>query len=261
MALATRTINGNNSGPLTSQPKVVVIHATRSGIATKTDAEELLSTLNWFVNPDGASSHWVLSEIERVRVVADDLLAWHVGYLNGKSRGVELTQPTIDRPFTDGHYENAALIGRHYVSLGVVPVWLPYWDGNTVESGFVAHEDTIQGRQSGKSDPGPQFDRQRFITSLSEEEDMAAATPEDVRETARALSRYLRTGSAGSGLKGPGPDDPNWPNPVDDGVNITMQAILDAIVASPGSGGALSDADVDRIADAVVIKMAAWFAR
>ena len=171
--IATQQIAGNNSGPFLRQPKIVVMHATRSTIATKTDAEELQSTLNWFVNPNGASSHWVLSELERVRVVSDTLIAWHSTYLNGRSWGIEMTQPTIDRPFTDGHYANAALIGQNYVSLGVEPVWLDYWDGED-GSGFVAHEDTIQGREAGKSDPGPKFDRARFIALLNpeEEEDM-----------------------------------------------------------------------------------------
>lgn len=166
MALATRTIEGNNGGPLRPRPKIVIMHATRSTIATKTDAEELLSTIYHFTGPSGASSHFILSEIERVRVVSDDLMAGHATYLNDDSWAVEMTQPTIDRPFTDGHYENAALVGRHYVSLGVDPVWLPYWDGNRYESGFVAHEDTIQGREVGKTDPGPQFDRERFTSSL-----------------------------------------------------------------------------------------------
>jgi N-acetyl-anhydromuramyl-L-alanine amidase AmpD len=173
--IATQQIGGNNSGPFLRKPKIVVMHSTRSTIATKTDAEELQSTLNWFVNPNGASSHWVLSELERVRVVSDALIAWHSTYLNGRSWGIEMTQPTIDRPFTDGHYANAALIGKHYVSLGVAPVWLGYWDGGEA-SGFVAHEDTKQGRESGKSDPGPKFDTARFISSLNsepiEEDDM-----------------------------------------------------------------------------------------
>ncbi len=180
MTLATRTIDGNNSGSFFRRPKIVVMHATRSGIATKTDAEELVSTLNWFTNPNGASAHWVLSETERVRVVADALIAWHSAYLNGRARGIELTQPTIDRPFTDGHYANAALVGRHYVALGVAPVWLDYWDGDVTASGFVSHEDTIQGRESGKSDVGPQFDRQRFIASL--EDDMAEMTQTQFNE-------------------------------------------------------------------------------
>lgn len=174
MTLTTRAVNGNNSGPYLRRPKVVVMHSTRSGIETKTDAEELESTINWFTNPDGASSHWVLSGKERVRVVSDDLIAWHSAYLNSRSWGIEFTQPTIDRPFQDGHYVNAALVGRHYVKLGVAPKWLSYWDGGDV-SGFVAHEDTVQGRELGKTDPGPKFDRVRFIASL--EDDM---TDDDV---------------------------------------------------------------------------------
>ena len=169
MTLATRTINGNNSGPYLRTPKIVVIHSTRSTIATKTDSEELTSTLNWFTNPDGLSAHWVLSQLERVRVVTDDLIAWHSAWLNGRSWSIELTQPTIDRPFTNGHYDNLSLVGRRYVSLGVAPVWLSYWDGNLDASGFVAHQDTKQGRESGKTDPGPEFDHVRFIDSLEED--------------------------------------------------------------------------------------------
>ncbi len=172
--IATQQIAGNNSGPFLRKPKIVVMHSTRSGQPHFSDSQELGSTLNWFVNPEGASSHWVLSELERVRVVQDSLIAWHSTYLNSRSWGIELTQPTIDRDFTDGHYANAALIGQNYVKLGVAPVWLPYWDGGG--SGFVAHEDTKQGRELGKSDPGPKFDRARFIASLqpepTEEEEM-----------------------------------------------------------------------------------------
>lgn len=175
MALATRTISGNNSGLLSRKPKVVVMHSTRSGIASKTDAQELTSTINWFTNPAGSSAHWILSKTERVRCVADNLLAWHSGYLNGKAWGIEFTQPTIDRTFGAGHYANAALIGRHYVKLGVKPVWLNYWDGNLTQSGFVDHEDTVQGQASGKSDMGYRFDRARFIASLEDDMGMTDA--------------------------------------------------------------------------------------
>jgi hypothetical protein len=170
--IATQQIAGNDSGPFLRQPEIVVMHATRSTIATKTDAEELQSTLNWFVNPEGASSHWVLSELERVRVVQDSLIAWHSAWLNGRSWSIEMTQPTIDRDFTDGHYANAALIGQNYVKLGVTPVWLDYWDGED-GSGFVDHEDTKQGREAGKTDIGPKFDRARFISSLEDGMDEA----------------------------------------------------------------------------------------
>ena len=196
MTLATRTIySENNSGPYLRRPRIVVMHATRSTIETKTDAEELLSTVNWFLNPDGASSHWVLSELERVRVVPNRLLAWHSGNLNGLSWGMELTQPTADRPFTDGHYDNAALVGRHYVASGVEPVWLSYWDGSPNVSGFVDHMDTIQGRASGKSDIGPEFDRARFVTSL--EDDM---TPQEVRDIVREM-RFHALDKDGVALK------------------------------------------------------------
>jgi N-acetyl-anhydromuramyl-L-alanine amidase AmpD len=186
--IATRTVQGTNSGPYLRHPKIVVMHSTRSGLAEFTDAQELGATINWFTNPDGASSHWVISETERARVVTDDLIAWHSTYLNSRAWGIELTQPTIDRPYRDGHYANVALVGWRYIKLGVAPKWLDYWDGDVSVSGFVAHEDTVQGRESGKSDPGPQFDRVRFIASL--EDDMLSA--ED-KEFILAQTKFLET--------------------------------------------------------------------
>jgi hypothetical protein len=135
--IATRTVQGNNSGPYLRHPKIVVMHSTRSGLAEFTDAQELGATINWFTNPDGASSHWVISETERARVVTDDLIAWHSTYLNSRAWGIELTQPTIDRPYRDGHYANVALVGWRYIKLGVAPKWLDYWDGD-VSVRFIA---------------------------------------------------------------------------------------------------------------------------
>lgn len=192
MALATRTIAGNNSGLLPRRPKIVVMHSTRSGRVSFTDVQELGATINWFLNPAGTSAHWIISKLERIRAVADALIAWHATLLNAKSWAIEFTQPTIDRTFGKGHYDNAALIGRHYVKLGVKPVWLGDWDGNLTQSGFVDHEDTVQGRASGKSDIGHRFDRPRFIASL--EVDMPLNTADKtwlkamvLRETNAAL--------------------------------------------------------------------------
>jgi hypothetical protein len=190
MALATRTIEGNHSGAFDSRPKVVIMHSTRSTRVDFTDAQELTATLSWFQNPNGASSHWVISELERVRVVPDDLIAWHAAQLNPKSWGIEFTQPTPDRPFTEGHYANAEMVGRYYVSLGVVPVWLSYWNGDD-RSGFVDHADTIQGRNSGKSDAGNLFDRARFIASL--EDEMSKA---DVAKYFKDIEQKFRAGTA-----------------------------------------------------------------
>lgn len=239
MVLATRTVDGNNSGYYLVQPKIVVMHATRSTIASKTDEEELTSTLNWFINPYGASSHWVISELERVRAVLDSLLAWHSGYLNGLSWGVELTQPTIDRPFTEGHYINAALVGRHYVSLGVAPKWLSYWDGNTIESGFVSHEDTIQGRASGKSDPGPEFDRQRFIASIEEKSDMPN-TPEELQAAAEAAIE-AKLPAIAAGVKALSFDDTVTAALKAIRVSTELQALFAAI---PGGGVGMTEEEL-----------------
>ena len=139
-----------------------------------------------------------------------------------------MTQPT-NEDFTDGHYDNAALIGQHYVALGVAPVWLEYWDGGDA-SGFVAHEDTKQGRESGKTDPGPKFDRVRFISSL-EDEMLNAEDKEWIAGMMRGVVWAIGTGEMSTGLK---LGDPEWTPPKD--LLDVLNAITDIPVATVGPG-------------------------
>ena len=237
MTIATRTVNGNNSGPYLRRPKIVVIHSTRSG-RDWTDAQELEATLSWFTNPDGSSSHWVISETERVRVVTDDLIAWHSAWINGRSWGVELTQPTSDRAFRDGHYDNAALVGRRYVQMGVKPVWLEYWDGDVTASGFVAHQDTKQGREAGKTDPGLEFDSQRFIASLEDGMPLDDETKDYFAGLMRGVVLALGTGQMNSAMRR---GDPDWEPPKD------LLDVLNAIGGIQSGSGLTEEETVEAV--------------
>ena len=160
------------------KPKAVMIHATRSGQPNRTSIAghrlETRSTINWFKSPASrASSNLIVSPVEIVRMVSDEDYAWHAKEHSDWMYSIETTQALPTDSFLDGHYELLARAGRHYVSLGVPPVYLPHYS-NGME-GFTGHEDSEQGVRDGKSDPGSMFDWDRFIAMIQEpveEDDM-----------------------------------------------------------------------------------------
>ena len=178
--LATRTFTSPNHYSCWTRgaPRAVVIHSTRSTIATKTDAQELQATINWFMSVNSqASAHWVVSELERVRMVEDKYPAWHAVEHSWEAYGIEITQPTKDRPYKEGHYQNLVKVCIPYVLAGIPIVHLSTFLYGDAQRGFVGHEETQQGRRDGKSDPGPQFDWAKFIGMLETELGM---TPEQL---------------------------------------------------------------------------------
>ena len=181
---ATRTIlspnhyNGWEKGP----PRAVVIHSTRSTVASKTDAQELQATINWFMSvASQASAHWVISEQERVRMVEDKHPAWHAVEHSWEAYGIEVCQPTIDRPYKEGHYQNLVSVCVPYVKAGIPVVHLPTLEWQDGRRGFVGHEETEQGLRDGKSDPGPPFDWTKFINMLKAETEAEMMTPAEFK--------------------------------------------------------------------------------
>ena len=169
----------HGSGWPHGKPKACMIHATRSGQPNRTSLAghrlETRSTINWFKSAASrASSNLIISPVEIVRMVADDDYAWHAKEHSDWMWSIGVTQALPTDPYLDGHYELLARAGRHYVSLGVPPVYLPHYSNGM--SGFTGHEDSEQGVRDGKSDPGDNFDWDRFIASIQEpeqEDDMA----------------------------------------------------------------------------------------
>jgi len=194
--LATRTILSPNhyKGWTEGPPRAVIIHSTRSTVASKTDVQELQSTINWFMTVNSqASSHWVVSELERVRIVEDKYPAWHAVEHSWEAYGIEITQPTSDRPYKEGHYQNLVKVCLPYVQAGIPVIHLPSFNYGDTQRGFVGHEETQQGRRDGKSDPGSQFDWTKFISMLTMEADM---TPEQLQ-----LLMALKEAMFGSGAQ------------------------------------------------------------
>ena len=95
--------------------------------------------------------------------------AWHAVEHSWEAYGIEVCQPTIDRPYKEGHYKNLVTVCVPYVKAGIPVVHLPTLEWADGRRGFVGHEETEQGLRDGKSDPGPPFDRAKFIHMLKAE--------------------------------------------------------------------------------------------
>jgi len=152
----------------TEEIDLIVIHATRSGFIGNDDRP---GTINWFKNPRAqASSHRLYDTDGWVGgFVADWDTAWHAGYLNPRSLGAEVCQPTDDTPFTDLQVMTLAIDVRLWCEIHSIPK-VRIFDEN--QCGIIGHDDTDQGQYWGKSDPGHMFPWDRFmeIVNMSEQE-------------------------------------------------------------------------------------------
>ena len=136
---------------------------------------ELEGTLNWFKNPVArVSSHWVIGRNgEKVRVIDDDKQAWHAGQHNATHWGIELEQGVESDGFTPEQMAALVAVCKGYG----VPVTHDF-------NGFIGHQETPQGRASGKSDPGSLFNWDGFINELRQ----------DVPPPAQPYVTYVKTG-------------------------------------------------------------------
>ncbi|MEX0781942.1 MAG: N-acetylmuramoyl-L-alanine amidase [Dehalococcoidia bacterium] len=150
----------------------IIWHATRSGIAGRTAAQEYGSTLNWFRSPNnavraasgapwyGAMAHYVIGGGRVCRALPEELVPrFSAGIHDFRAISVEVGQATRDTPFDKRDIDlcrelAAELSARYGFRLGRIPF---VGADNVGWPGEVGHEDTAQGRGSGKSDPGPLF--------------------------------------------------------------------------------------------------------
>ena len=125
----------------------VIVHSTRGG-----SDDDYQATINWFQNPASqVSSHLLVSRDGRVaRFVRDEDTAWHAGFHNPYTLGIEFEQATADTPFTDGQLAKGADQCHN---------WLEKFG----DIAIVGHENTPQGIQSGKTDPGHLFPWPQFM--------------------------------------------------------------------------------------------------
>ena len=158
----SRYANGKEI-PMPKTANTVFIHCTRSG-RIPMNPSEFEGTLNYMSRPGTTSSQWVVSRTGiAARVVRDDHQAWHAGIDNDNGWGIEIEQAVEDDGFTSEQLWKVVEICRGYRDDFNVP---PRRVFDSHPGGFVGHQDTLQGRRSGKSDPGRWFPWDWFISEL-----------------------------------------------------------------------------------------------
>lgn len=155
------------SRPFSTTPRLIIVHATRSTIADSawTLEQELSATLNSYKHGGDNSSHCVIAGNGDVHwTVGLGRMAWGASYLNPVSYHIEVCQPTRDRPFTEEQYRATAYAVKKLAGFANIPLVRAASEN---KPGYTGHENTQQGKSFGKSDPGPQWDWDKFATLLN----------------------------------------------------------------------------------------------
>lgn len=141
----------------TSPIRRIVIHATRSGIpGFKKDYGATINTF-WSQLAQVSANAVVREDGQRCILVADWDTAWHVGWMNPSSLGIEVCQPTIDTPYTHDQVLSTA---------EQCDLWCTLYDIPRTREFIVGHEETAQGISVGKTDPGPEWPWDEFMSLL-----------------------------------------------------------------------------------------------
>lgn len=191
----------------------IIWHATRSGQAQFSPETEYGATLNWFKSPNNRIEHpqgaysgmsnYVIGGGRICQAVPDDLVpAFSAGVHDYHALSVEMAQPLSDIPYDPRDIALARQFAQEKsTEYGFSLGRLTYVDGlNSQWPGEVGHEDTKQGRRSGKSDPGQLF----WGAYLSGGDDMSA---EGEKEIIRILNGIWNV-QAGD----VDPNTPDWEN-------------------------------------------------
>ncbi len=151
-------------------PTAIFIHSTRSGVSGRGTIlghdREAQSTYNWFKSPASrASSNAIVSVSETILSVPDDRYAWHAKEHSFSTLSVEVTQALPEYEYWDEQYEQVADLCRYWCNkFGIPMVYRPAFSNGM--RGLSGHEDTDQGRRDGKSDPGLNWNWEKFMKIL-----------------------------------------------------------------------------------------------
>lgn len=146
-----------------AQTRGIMIHATR-GPGDRTLPAEYAATVGYFQVPGTpASAHLVVGPTEVTRCVHDADAAWHAFENNETHLGIEVAQPSSEPDFTPAQYAAVAEACRLWAAKYKIPlvrVMSQTW------MGIIGHQDSEQGRRSGKSDPGAKWNWEKFLALL-----------------------------------------------------------------------------------------------
>lgn len=149
----------------------IFLHATR-GPGERSLEDEYRATVNYFLRDGTASAHFVVGPSSVTRMVRDGDSAWHALENNDTSLAIEIAQPSTQPDFTDFQYAAVAAIVDGWCAAYGIPrqrVMSQY------ERGILGHDDSESGKRDGKTDPGPKWDWEKFLSLLNGESGMTEA--------------------------------------------------------------------------------------
>lgn len=168
--------------PRTQPIRLIIIHATRSGIAGRTAAQEYGATVNWFVSPNngvdtdgrpgfewGGMTSTIIGGGKICRVMPDDVYpTWSAGHMDPVALSIEIGQNLDGTPFENRDLDLAArYVAEKCTEYNIPPRVLPFVSGDNHEApGISRHDHSQNGRILGKSDPGSAFDDRAFETRV-----------------------------------------------------------------------------------------------
>jgi N-acetyl-anhydromuramyl-L-alanine amidase AmpD len=197
--------------------RYVVIHATRGPEGT----DQYNGTINWFKASQyvgwGPSADILIGRFGQITLFADQQgrtwettrANWSAGYgasawntygADEAGVSIEICQSAAQEDYTVAQINAVAdVLAYLHEHKGVALERIPYLDqavGIVPPSGIVGHEDTANGRKTGKSDPGPKFPYEKVL-ALAREKTARLSRPmveEDLAKIWRHLYGYPQAG-------------------------------------------------------------------
>lgn len=137
-----------------------------------------------------------------VEVVPDYLIpAWSSWQSDERKLSVEVAQSNLGQPIEVETIAECVRYAKAMAALYDFPLTRVFPTNDDTWVGMAGHEDTLQGKSSGKSDPGEAF-WTPFLAALNEEDEMTPEEKEMLYELTRAMTGFGETPDAMKVLKG-----------------------------------------------------------
>lgn len=174
----------------TVKPRLIELHATRSGIAGRTALQDYGSTKNWSITPNNFNAEpgddWASMESYIIgggkvcRVLPEEYYAhYSLGHADHLAFSIEIGQNKETTKFKDRDLELAAQLCAELSDKYDIPVRVLSWlsADNHEAPGYVRHDRSANGKRWDKTDPGKLFDDRAFEAAVRRfqqgEDDMA----------------------------------------------------------------------------------------